>query len=499
MLLRTSKGFGRSLVLVTLALADALLCALAAVVMVLSFGLGMVFLFPATIRLVRRRTALARRIARSWSGVDIADPYRPPPPPPVPQADGWYREGRSLYRTSLVPSFNRALDWMLKDPATWRDLAWVFGQPILGAAVTAVPVIMVAGSVAGLVATGRPLETAAGVLLAVAGLFLAPHTVRLHGRWTELLLAPTEKARLTNELRRVDQARTIIVDVQAAELRRIERDLHDGAQARLVAIGMTLGAAEELVETDPQAARALIAKARDASATSLIELRRMVRGIHPPVLAERGLGDAVRALALDSPLAVTVSVDLPGRSAAPVESAAYFVVSELLTNASRHSGAASVTIDISHRGPALRITVTDDGQGGADPARGSGLRGIERRLAAFDGVLALHSPRGGPTTATVELPHAFQGHAARRAVPAGWRTKLMGVCFGLCWLPLFPQGLVPIVLKIAGVDERSWFLALYLPEPWQWPTLLGMIALGAGMLAFAVAEQSRWKASESNA
>jgi signal transduction histidine kinase len=145
-------------------------------------------------------------------------------------------------------------------------------------------------------------------------------------------------------------------------------------------------------------------EARDSSAKALAELRDLVRGIHPPVLADRGLADAVRALALDSPLRTHLASDLPGRLPAPVESAAYFTVSELLANVSKHARAGQIWIDIRHDGGMLRIGVTDDGRGGADPARGTGLRGIERRLAAFDGVLAVSSPPGGPTAVTMEIP-----------------------------------------------------------------------------------------------
>src|SRR5690606_20792708 len=140
----------------------------------------------------------------------------------------------------------------------------------------------------------------------------------------------------------------------------------------------------------------LLAQARETSATALTELRDLVRGIHPPVLAERGLGDAVRAVALDAPLPVEVTVDLSGRPAAPVESAAYFATVEALANAARHSGASRVAIDIRHADDVLRITVTDDGRGGADPARGTGLLGIKRRLGTFDGTLTIESPPGGP-------------------------------------------------------------------------------------------------------
>ncbi|MEU2085612.1 histidine kinase, partial [Streptomyces albus] len=195
----------------------------------------------------------------------------------------------------------------------------------------------------------------------------------------------------------------------AAELRRIERDLHDGAQARLVAMGMSLGAIEALVERDPARAKEMIAQARENSAEALTELRDLVRGIHPPVLAERGLPDALRALALRMPAPVEADIELPGRFEEPVETAVYFAVSELLTNAAKHSGASRVWLDVLYArsapgGPAIRVTVTDDGKGGASLDGGSGLHGVRRRLAQFDGVLALSSPAGGPTMITLEVP-----------------------------------------------------------------------------------------------
>jgi signal transduction histidine kinase len=159
-----------------------------------------------------------------------------------------------------------------------------------------------------------------------------------------------------------------------------------------------------VLDQNPDAARALLLEARDASAKALTELRGLVRGIHPPVLADRGIGEAVRALAMDSALKVRVTNELPGRPPAPVESAAYFAVSELLANVSKHAGAHQVWIDMRYERGLMRIDVGDDGRGGADPGRGTGLRGIERRLSAFDGILALSSPPGGPTVATMELP-----------------------------------------------------------------------------------------------
>ena len=187
-------------------------------------------------------------------------------------------------------------------------------------------------------------------------------------------------------------------------LRRIERDLHDGAQARLIALGISLRATEGLIRTNPEAAVALVAESRENSARALTELRALVRGIHPPVLAERGLGDAIRALALDCPVPATAEVDLPGRLPAPVEAAAYFAVAEALANAAKHAEARSVHIRATHAAGALRIEVSDDGAGGADPSRGTGLRGVERRLGTFDGVLAVSSPPGGPTIVVIEVP-----------------------------------------------------------------------------------------------
>ncbi len=202
------------------------------------------------------------------------------------------------------------------------------------------------------------------------------------------------------------QTRSDAVDTAAAELRRIERDLHDGAQARMVAVGMSLQAAERLFASNPEAALALVAEAKESSSRALTELRDLVRGIYPPVLADRGLGDAVRALALDTPLPAVLDVDLPGPVELPVASAVYFSVAEALANVTKHAGARSVHIGLSHAEGVLRAEITDDGAGGADLAGGTGLAGVERRLATFDGILAVSSPPGGPTIVVIEVPCA---------------------------------------------------------------------------------------------
>jgi signal transduction histidine kinase len=247
-------------------------------------------------------------------------------------------------------------------------------------------------------AAGAGLE---GGLMLAFGLWLVPRTVIPHAR---VLLRREPDAGLAGRVEQLTQTRADAVDSAAAELRRVERDLHDGAQARLVAMGMTLDAAGQIMDENPEAARALVFEARDASIRALAELRALVRGIHPPVLADRGLADAIQALALDSPMRIHVVSDLRGRPSAPIESAAYFAVSELLANVSKHAEARETWIDIRHTDGMLRIGVTDNGHGGADPSRGSGLRGIERRLAPFDGVMAISSPPGGPTAVTMEIP-----------------------------------------------------------------------------------------------
>ncbi|MEV4454232.1 histidine kinase [Microbispora sp. NPDC049633] len=487
----TLVALGRGAALAGLALLGQVAGLVVLLAMLLTFLVGLVVVFPPAVRLARAVTRAQRRLAARWSGIPIDEPYLPAPPPPVPQADGWYRDGRTLYKKPTIPAFNARWNWMTKDPATWRDLAFLIGDLWMGGLLVAAPLLATAYGAVRL-ATGD-LSGAAWILLAVSTAYwYAPWAVRAHGRIAAALLGPTEKARLAQQVSRLDAARTEVVDSQAAELRRIERDLHDGAQARLVAIGMTIGAAEQLLESDPQAARALLGKASEASATALQELRRLVRGIHPPVLAERGLGDAVRALALDSPLRVHVTVDLPERASAPLESAAYFAVSELLANAARHGDATEAWVDVSAQGPALRVTVTDDGHGGADPERGTGLRGIERRLGAFDGVLAVNSPVGGPTTAVIELPRAFRVRPVPRSP---WRYAGR-ICWALWPIALFPQGLIAMVFKLVGSPVKSWFLGLHVPEPFQWPVIVGMIALGGGLLAVALATTMRSRETE---
>jgi signal transduction histidine kinase len=195
------------------------------------------------------------------------------------------------------------------------------------------------------------------------------------------------------------------LDVQVAEMQRVERDLHDGAQARLVSLGMSLGMADELLDSDPAEARRLLAEARSAAGDALGDLRALVKGILPPVLADRGLAGAVEALVLATPIPVETTVELPvERLPAAIESAAYFAIAEALTNVIKHSGAGFARIVLIQANGLLSMVVGDNGQGGADPDKGSGLCGIEHRLEAFDGTMQISSPRGGPTVVTMEVP-----------------------------------------------------------------------------------------------
>ncbi|WP_225900095.1 sensor histidine kinase [Streptomyces sp. RLB3-17] len=240
-----------------------------------------------------------------------------------------------------------------------------------------------------------------GAVLLALGIWLLPLTVLPDAR---RLLGREPDPALTRRVRELTETRAEAVNSAAAELRRIERDLHDGAQGRLVAIGMNLRVAEEMVHSSPHEAAALVVEARVASAAALEELRGLIRGMHPPMLADRGLGEAVRALALDLPLPCETEIDLPERLDAPLESACYFAVAEVVTNAVRHASARGLQIRMAQADRLLRIEVVDDGVGGADPTRGSGLAGVERRLAAFDGILAVSSPPGGPTIVVMEVP-----------------------------------------------------------------------------------------------
>jgi signal transduction histidine kinase len=218
----------------------------------------------------------------------------------------------------------------------------------------------------------------------------------------------TREQRRARALRdRVDHlrdARQRILDAADAERRRIERDLHDGAQQRMVAVAVTLGLAEARLATDPEGAARLLAQAREEAQLAVKELRELARGIHPALLSERGLGPALEALARRAPVPVSVSPVPDVEICRPVESAAYFITAEALTNVAKYARASQASVELSVEDSRLCVEVRDDGVGGADPSVGSGLRGLRDRVDALDGRLEVVSPPGGGTTITVELP-----------------------------------------------------------------------------------------------
>jgi signal transduction histidine kinase len=287
------------------------------------------------------------------------------------------RSGNLLVRTQAL----------LRDPARRRDAVWLL---VNGSAGLALGVLGIVEAVLDLLFWWLPPGLA----------------MRTHAAISRALLSVSEKSRLALRVEQLTESRAETVDTQAAELRRIERDLHDGAQARLIALGMSLAMAEQQLARDPEGAKALLSEARTASSDALAELRDLVRGIHPPVLADRGLVGAVQALALAAALPVEVAADIEGRLPAPVESALYFAVAEALTNVVKHAAAQHAWISLRREGDLLTATVRDDGAGGAQPGAGTGLRGIARRLSAFDGTLTVESPPGEGTRLVMVLPCA---------------------------------------------------------------------------------------------
>ncbi|MFJ2059554.1 sensor domain-containing protein [Streptomyces sp. NPDC087908] len=375
---------------------------------------------PESVLLLRRLADRERRRTADRTGTPVPEAYLPLDGP-LP----------ARVRTAVT------------DPGTRQDLVWAAAQLVYGlvlwfaSLVLWAPALLVDGVVAGL-AGRRPVA-----------LPLIGRLADLDAAWSRALLTPTPAAaRAAGLAARVEQltaTRAGAVAAHGAELRRIERDLHDGTQARLVALSMRIGLAKRVYDSDPAAARKLLDDAQTQAEEALAELRHVVRGIHPPILTDRGLTGAVRALAASSGLEVEVSVtgladhapvdgagrpehappgdhtDRPGhtdhtprpqdsppapRAPAAVEAAAYFVVAEALTNAARHSGATRASVALSREPAALRARVADEGRGGAEAGEGggSGLLGIRRRVAALDGTVRLTSPKGGPTVIEVELP-----------------------------------------------------------------------------------------------
>ncbi len=248
--------------------------------------------------------------------------------------------------------------------------------------------------------------TLGGIVLLLAAPFLAAGVTWLDARAGRALLGPSRSLELERQVETLSESRAGVVDAADAERRRIERDLHDGAQQRLVSLAMNLGLARATMTDAPEPVRQVIADAHEEAKEALAELRNLVRGLHPAVLEDRGLDAALSGIAARAPLPVRVTVSVPQRASPTVEAVAYFVVSECLTNIARHAAATKAEIHVRRTGDVLLIRVSDDGAGGADPARGTGLASLAHRARSVDGTLTIDSPAGGPTVIMVELPCA---------------------------------------------------------------------------------------------
>ncbi len=244
-----------------------------------------------------------------------------------------------------------------------------------------------------------------GALLLLAAPWMTAGVRGLDVRLSRSLLGSSRAEELEERVEQLSATRAGVVDAADAERRRLERDLHDGTQQRLVALAMNLGLARVNATTE-QEARDAIAEAHEDAKTALTELRDMIRGMHPAVLEDRGLDAALSGIAARMPIPVTLSVDLPRRPAPVIEAVAYFVVSEGLSNIVKHASATAASVFVQRSGDRLHVIVTDDGAGGADPSRGTGLAGLARRAASVDGTFEVSSPIGGPTMLSVDLPCA---------------------------------------------------------------------------------------------
>src|SRR4051812_17953648 len=334
---------------------------------------------------------------------------------------------RGLYKPPASGHFFDRVRAMFSDPSTWKDLAWHLLLLPVGIADFVVAVTAWSASL-GLITmpawwwalpdndptdlglfqvdswSNAVLACVIGVVAVPIAAALVRGTAAASGALSQIVLGPMRR-QLEERVEILAQTRAGAVDAAAAELQRIERDLHDGAQARLVALAMDLGMAEERFARDPGGALELVGEAREEAKRALAELRDLARGIRPSMLAERGLGPALTELAGRSPIPAGVDLDVPDKLPAAIENATWFVVSEALANVAKHSEAKHVLVAVGKVDGLVTVEVTDDGKGGAN-AGGSGLLGLRRRVAALDGTLAVDSPAGGPTTIRAELPCA---------------------------------------------------------------------------------------------
>ncbi|WP_329117287.1 sensor histidine kinase [Streptomyces sp. NBC_01353] len=294
--------------------------------------------------------------------------------------------GVRVEEPSPLPRRHGFFPWLwtaLKDPVAWRTLLYGFIRLPWGIVTFTVALVSL-------------------IVLWPVLPFLARGLANADRAMVRGLLSPSDE--LERRIAELESDRGVVVDTAAADLRRIERDLHDGAQARLVALAMGLGLAKEKLLEDPEAAASMVDEAHGEVKLALQELRDLARGIHPAVLTDRGLNAALSSIAARCTVPVKVNVDLTERPAEAIEGIAYFTVSELLQNVSKHAQARSASVEVWRREDRLLLQVRDDGRGGARLDGGTGMAGLAERLGAVDGLFVLDSPEGGPTTVTAELP-----------------------------------------------------------------------------------------------
>ncbi|MFF5210418.1 sensor histidine kinase [Streptosporangium sp. NPDC000396] len=334
-------------------------------------------------------------------------------------------------REAHLPQGVRA-QWrqVLEDREIRRDLWWMLRHVVTGIPAGLIALVSLGGLVSTTIVVpfwwlfpaGQPLTVLAvpvtgwvsalglgAVQIAVTGAlgwWALPKLGPMHARGCLAALEPSAEDQLAERVGELTESRAGVLDAHGAELRRIERDLHDGTQARLVAIAMRLGVAREAIPEDSGMLAKLLKEAHEGAEEAMTELRDVIRTMYPPILADRGLPGAVTAVAARAGVPVEVTLDDLGRVPAAVEAAAYFIVAETITNAAKHSGATRVTVRLARQNDRLRIEIADDGRGGIDESRGTGIGGVRRRAAALDGTVLVESPVGGPTAITVELPCA---------------------------------------------------------------------------------------------
>ncbi|GHH58471.1 signal transduction histidine kinase [Streptomyces umbrinus] len=355
--------------------------------------------------------AMERTRARALLGLDVAapEPLRMTKQGPMAWMGAMLKSGASwrhlLYAVLHFPwavfAFSVAISFWTYGWAMLTYPLWFWLFPVYGGQ----DGLQLYGDQGHSIYLDNPFEITVTALVGLLLTMATPWIVRALTQVDRLLvhglLGPSKLATRVVEL---ESDRGVVIDTAAADLRRIERDLHDGAQARLVALAMDLGLAKEKLTEDPQAAARMVGEAHGEVKTALQELRDLARGIHPAVLTDRGLDAALSSVASRCTVPVQVEVDLPTRPAPAIEGIAYFTVSELLQNISKHSGATRASVDVWRIENRLMIQVVDNGVGGADVAAGSGLAGLAERLDSVDGILVVDSPVAGPTRITAELP-----------------------------------------------------------------------------------------------